>query len=59
MRKIIHQIAHILGLYSGHVYSETRGESFYIGFQCGKCGKVDDLHCVDDRIDRKREEETK
>lgn len=52
MRKIIHKIAHILGLYTGRVYSERKGDHIYIGFQCGECGKVEGLHCVDEVINR-------
>ena len=49
--KLLHYIAHFLKLHHGIIYSETRQDGIWIGFQCSKCGKVEGLHNATKIID--------
>ena len=44
---LLHKIAHLLGWYYGTIYSELRGSSVWVGFQCSTCKEITDLHCAD------------
>lgn len=50
--KTLHAIAHIFGWNHGKIYSELRGFSVWIGFQCSGCGEISGLHCADGAIDK-------
>jgi hypothetical protein len=42
MKKIIHKIAHLLGLNEGQPESFYIGNALYTGFRCYGCGKIND-----------------
>lgn len=54
----MHKIIHLLGMHKGIVIAETRNENeTWVGFQCEKCKKIEDMHRVDEIIDRELRKE--
>jgi hypothetical protein len=45
LRRWLHTGAHWLGLNHGRVWSITDSDgNVWIGFECGGCGSIDDVH---------------
>jgi hypothetical protein len=49
---MIHKLMHLAGWINGTVVSWRDGNREFVGFKCGKCGKIEGATDVTARIDR-------
>lgn len=48
--KILHKLRHLLGLTSGRPFSFYDGDKLMMSFQCGVCGNLSMIHCVEEEV---------
>ena len=50
MKRVLHNIAHTLGWYSGRVETWWEEDKLMVGFRCKTCGRVEGIHEVPEHI---------